>query len=123
MIFMRRYSRGKKFLFLIPIGLLAIALFGFIVMLLWNNVLVAVTHVSVINFWQALGILVLSKILFGGFHGGPKGRHAYWKGRMVERWEKMTPEEREKFKQEWKARCGRRFDMGEEKPSSTPAAE
>jgi len=116
---MRRFSRGLKILFFIPIGLLAIALFGGIVMLLWNNVLVPVTHVSLINFWQALGILVLSKILFGGFHGGPRGKHYDWRRNMLERWEKMTPEEREKFKQDWKAHCGRRFDMEEEKPSAS----
>ena len=90
----------------IILGLLAIALFGFIVMSLWNNVLVAVLHVSTVTFWQALGILVLSKILFGGFHGrcgGPRGGH--WRKEMQEKWHGMSEEEREKMKQEWRNRC------------------
>ena len=77
-------------------------------MLLWNSILVQVLHVSVITFKQALGILVLSKILFGGFRGAHWGRHR-WKEKMQQRWDKMTPEEREKFKDEWQNRCGRRF--------------
>ena len=50
-----------------------------------------------VSYWQAMGILVLSKILFGGFRGRP-GPPWYWRRRMMERWEKMTPEEREKFR-------------------------
>jgi hypothetical protein len=45
---------------------------------------------QLINFWQAVGILVLSKILFGGFRGRP-GPHMYWRRRMMERWDQMTP--------------------------------
>ncbi len=109
---MRRGFNRRKLAFMIPIGILAIALFllvfGGAVMLLWNNVLVQVVHVSVISFKQALGILILSKILFGGFRGAHWGRHR-WREKMNERWEKMTPEEREKFQQEWKNRCGHRF--------------
>jgi hypothetical protein len=60
-----------------------------------------------ISFAQALGILVLSKILFGGFRGGrPGGGHGGWRHRMTERWESMTPEEREKFQQGMRGRCG-----------------
>jgi Ca2+/H+ antiporter, TMEM165/GDT1 family len=109
---MRRGFDRRKLLFIIPIGLLAIAgflgIFGGIVMLLWNNVLAVVLHISTIRFWQAVGILILSKILFGGFRGAHFGRHQ-WKQKMQQRWEGMTPEEREKFKQEWGNRCGQRF--------------
>jgi len=59
-----------------------------------------------------LGILLLSKILFGGFGGrgfrGGPGGHA-WKQQMKEKWNTMSEEEREKFKAEWKNRCGMRF--------------
>ncbi|HET9825914.1 MAG TPA: hypothetical protein VFP87_11300, partial [Chitinophagaceae bacterium] len=71
------------------------------------NVLAQVTHVSTITFVQALGILVLAKILFGGFRGGWGPRRYYWRQRMMDKWNKMTPEEREKLKQEWQSRCGR----------------
>ena len=53
----------------ILLGVLAVLFFSFIVMTLWNNILVAVLHVGVISFVQAIGILVLSKILFSGFRG------------------------------------------------------
>jgi Ca2+/H+ antiporter, TMEM165/GDT1 family len=106
---MRRGFIGRKLLFIIPLAILGIGVFGGVVMLLWNNVLAVVLHISTVSFWQALGILVLSKILFGGFRGGGHyGKHQ-WKQKMQQRWESMTPEEKEKFKQEWGSRCGRRF--------------
>jgi membrane protein implicated in regulation of membrane protease activity len=105
---MRSRFNGRKFLFIIPFVLLALAVFTGAVMLLWNNVLAQVVHVSTISFWQALGILVLSKILFGGFRGAQWGRHE-WRKRMMQRWEHMSPEEKEKFRNEWQERCGRRF--------------
>ncbi len=86
---------------------------SFAVMAIWNNVLVPVLHVGVIGFWQALGIFGLAKILFGGFPGGGGrwgGRGRQWKqnmGNMKEKWMNMTPEEREKFKHEWRDRCGK----------------
>ncbi|MEO6315994.1 MAG: hypothetical protein ABIU63_07035 [Chitinophagaceae bacterium] len=84
---------------------------SFTVMAIWNNVLVDVLHVGVINFWQALGIFGLAKILFGGFPGkwGGGGRPGHWRQQMgegmKEKWMNMTPEERETFKQDWKKRC------------------
>ncbi|HEX4851870.1 MAG TPA: hypothetical protein VFV08_13740 [Puia sp.] len=102
---------GKIFLF----GVLFLTAISFVIMALWNNILVPLLHIGVINFWQSLGIFVLSKILFGGFRGGHWGRHRYWKNKMSQRWADMTPEEREKFKQEWRDRCrGSRF--GQENP-------
>ena len=96
----------RRIVMFILIGAVAILVFGGIVMLLWNNILAQVTSVHTITFVQALGILVLSKILFGGFRGAWGGRHYYWKRRMMNKWTNMTPDEREKFKQEWQRRCG-----------------
>jgi hypothetical protein len=84
---------------------LFVTVFGFVVMSLWNWLMPALFGWHGIGFWQAVGILILSKILFGGFRGGP-GRHFGWRRRMMERWEHMTPEEREKFRQGMGARCG-----------------
>jgi hypothetical protein len=78
-------------------GVLAVTIFGFLVMSLWNWLAPAVFGLHVITFWQALGLLVLSKILFGGFRGRP-GIGGHWRSRMKERWQQMTPEEREKFR-------------------------
>src|SRR5271163_4850830 len=86
--------RGLK---MIAFAVLAVALLGFVVMTLWNAVLPAVTGLHSITFVQALGLLVLSRILFGGLRGwGRRGGH--WRARMQARWQQMTPEERERFR-------------------------
>ena len=114
----------KKALMILVFGTAAVLLFGWIVMALWNNILaVVVTGVKPLSFLQALGILVLSKILFGGFGGG-RGKwrgSAAWKEKMEKRWDVMTPEEKEKFKAEWKNRCGGRWSM-DPTPEATPGA-
>jgi hypothetical protein len=104
----------KKVLMVLLFGTAAIFLFGFIVMSLWNAILPAVLHVGVISFWQALGILILCKILFGGFHGG-RGRAwgGKMRGNMREKWMNMSDQEREQFKQQWNNRCA-----GWRRPSS-----
>src|SRR5438552_999414 len=103
----RRFGFGKAVIILICVAAF-VMLFTFIVMNIWNAVLPAVLGVKVITFWQALGILVLSKILFGGFggwrHKGDHIRHR-WQQRMRDKWEKMTPEEKQKFQEQWKNRC------------------
>jgi hypothetical protein len=82
-----------------------VAVFGLVVMSLWNWLIPPVFGLRAINYWQAVGLLVLSKILFGGFRGG-HGFHGYSRRRMIERLEKMTPEEREKFRQGLESRWG-----------------
>ena len=108
----RSFGRRRAFPFIF-IAFAFIALSTFVVMTLWNNILAPVLKVNTINFWQALGILALSKILFGGFPGRWRGTHGWgWNKQMIEKrremmdkWHTMTPEEKEKFKQEWKSRC------------------
>lgn len=73
-------------------ALIAIVL-GFAVMFLWNWLAPSLFGWRVVSFWQALGILVLSKILFGGFRGG-----RCCKPGLMGRWSGMTPEERERFR-------------------------
>jgi len=105
------HERGKAFwikrAIFIPIAITAgVFIFGSVVMLLWNALLPAVFGFKVITFWQALGLLVLSKILFGGFGCGHGHRrfhgHVNWHSG---RWMHMTSEEREKMKAEWRGRC------------------
>ena len=90
----------------IPILIVAgIFLFSLAVMLLWNAIIPAVFSLAKITFWQALGILVLSKILFGGFHHGFKGRHHAHPGAWKHKWMHMTEEERVHAREEWVKRC------------------
>jgi hypothetical protein len=78
---------------------LALLAFGFVTEHLWNWLMPAIFGLKAITFVQALGLVVLSKILLGGFHkhghGGPRG----WKQRMEERCATMSPEERERFRE------------------------
>jgi Ca2+/H+ antiporter, TMEM165/GDT1 family len=95
----------------VPLIILMVAamfsLVTFVVMSLWNGVLAEVVAVKAITFWQAAGILLLSKILFGGFRRGWGGRHrSPWGAEMREKWQNMTEEERQKFKESWRGRCG-----------------
>jgi hypothetical protein len=71
----------------------AIVVLGFVVRALWNWLMPPLFGLHMLNFEQAWGLLALSWILFGGLRGG-RGRH--WRHRFTERWEKMTPEDREK---------------------------
>ncbi|MET0244447.1 MAG: hypothetical protein ABW174_13300 [Flavitalea sp.] len=99
-------KRGKKGLIIAACALAAAGALSFIVMSLWNMILpAAITGVNPITFWQALGLLILSKILFSGFNGGWKQKRQMWKERMNEKLQNMTPEEREKFKQDLRNRC------------------
>jgi len=107
-----RWRKGFVFFVIIIPGILFL---GLAIKLLWNAILPGVVHVSPVSYLQALGILVLSRILFGGFNKGhwraDRGRH------MRERFANLTPEERERFKEEWRGRWGRR-DCREDKGSS-----
>ena len=90
--------------------LVVAAALSFVVMHLWNWLMPALFALHPITFWQALGLLVLSKILLGGFPGRRCGGPGHWKGqwkeRMTARWAEMTPEEREKMRAGMKRRCG-----------------
>lgn len=97
--------KGRRFFFIIPfVFLIALPAFTLAVMLLWNAILPDVLGVKHINFWQALGLLVLCKILFGCFRGGPRGGFRDgghpWKNKLMN----MTPGERERFREEWQQR-------------------
>jgi hypothetical protein len=94
--------RGLKFVFFVMLVALALS---FVVMSLWNWLMPGLFGLRLVSFWQALGLLLLSKILLGGFRGRPGGQ-MHWRRRMMERWEQMTPEEREKFRQGMRHRCG-----------------
>jgi hypothetical protein len=98
---------NKKWLFLLapPAVALFIFLCGEVVMHLWNWLLPTLFGWRQITFWQGLGLLILCRLLFGGFAGhGPNRGRRRWNS---ERWEHMTPEEREKLRQNLRrSRCG-----------------
>ena len=103
----KNWVMRNKWIFVVgPLALVAfIAIGGEVVMHLWNWLVPALTGWRPITFWQALGLLVLSRILFGrlGGHGPGGGR---WRRRWEEKQENLTPEERERFRQGMRSRCG-----------------
>ena len=107
----RRWMRGLGFA---ALALAAIAVIAAIVMDIWNWLAPPVFGWHTIDFWQALGLLALCRILFGGLRR--PGYPMYWRRRMIERWEQMTPEEREKFRAGLQSRCGHRASPSPQQP-------
>jgi hypothetical protein len=97
--------RGWKLLFIAPLAILGMVLFAFIggeiVLQLWNWLLPPLFGWRVLTFWQALGLLALCRILFGGF-----GFHGSRRSGVRGRCGGATPEEREKFRQAMRERWG-----------------
>jgi hypothetical protein len=117
---LRDLTRLTKLILIAPLAILGMVIFAWIggelVMHLWNWLAPALFGLRLITFWQALGLLALCRILFGGFGlggGGHRNSRRRMEGRireriserMGERWEQMTPEEREKFRQGMRS-CG-----------------
>lgn len=102
---MYRRKKLKWLLFLVPI----IILFGVsaIVMWLWNALLPDLLHLPMIGFWQAMGILILCKILFASFGKGGCNKKC-GRNPIRKKMEDMTDEEKEAFKQRFKDICFRR---------------
>ena len=110
----------KKLIWIAPLAMLGMVLFVFIggeiVRQLWNWLLPTLFGLPEITFWQALGLLVLCRILFGGFGFSNSSRskaRRRMKERMEERWDRMTPEERERFRQGMREHWGTRPSSGE----------
>lgn len=100
-----KHNRKAKGLLIVVAVIAMFFLISAVVMWLWNALLPEIIGVKSVTYWQAMGILVLSKILFGGFKGGGKGKFGHcrqkeWKNRM----ENMSSEEQEKFRQKLKER-------------------
>jgi len=98
----------KKWIWIAPLAIIAlagfIALGGEVVRLLWNWLLPPLFGFHQVTFWQALGLLVLCRLLVGGLsHGGGGSGSSKFRRRVEDRWERMSPEERARFR---KGMCG-----------------
>lgn len=111
----------KKIALFVVLAPLFVVAFGYVVMALWNFTMPGIFGVSTITFWQAIALLLLSKILFSGFHGGKGYRHdhprsTYWK----QHWKSMTEEERAQYRERWRRWCDTR--PSESAPPAKPEA-
>ncbi|MFD2554836.1 hypothetical protein [Sphingobacterium tabacisoli] len=69
-----------------------------IIMVLWNLLIPDIFGLTTLTFWQALGLFVLVRLLFGRFGGGRgKGFNPMKNGPMSEKWARMTAEQRKEF--------------------------
>src|SRR6266849_9982950 len=99
----------KKWIWIAPLAILAMVLFiflgGELVLQLWNWLLPPLFGWRQLTFWQALGLLALCRILFGGWggHGSPR---SHMRRRIDERCKHMTPAERDRFRQRMRERFG-----------------
>ncbi len=112
------FFRAIKFIIFV---VLFLSIGGFIVMQLWNSLIPLLFHGPELTFWQTIGLLILCKILFGGFGRSRwKGRDDKgwrgmryekrcdeWKEKMKDKMEGMSEEDREKFKEKF----GKKFNF------------
>jgi hypothetical protein len=99
----------KRKMFFLPLFIMGFFGMSAIVMLLWNWILPGISTLSPLGYWQAMGLLVLCRILFGGFHFNRHHRkvhehfaqHAPFKDKFMD----MSETEKSDFKNQWKSRC------------------
>ena len=112
-------QKAAKFIFFAALFVVAA---GFATMSLWNWLMPIIFHLPALTFWQTLGLILLSRILTGGFgRGGRSGwaRGRAWKRQMQQRMEAFSPAEREKFRQQMRSRCAGSWG----RPAAEAAAE
>jgi len=95
--------RMTRIVAMMLLSVAVLGLLGVAVMILWNTLVPPLFHGPLLDFWQATGLVLLSRILCGGLrmHGGWR-RH-----RWRERWEQLSPEERARLRERVAQRCGR----------------
>lgn len=104
-----RVKRGFKIAGMVLLGIIgAVALaflFGIVIRELWNWLMPAIFNLGKIDYWQAVGLFILGKLLFGGFgHGGGGNR-----GKMKKpgpKYKKYWKEEGQAAYEAWMAKCG-----------------
>jgi hypothetical protein len=92
---MWRYGVKMAFWFLVMITVV-----GMVVMELWNWLIPEIFNGNMINYWQALGLLLLARILTGFGRGGV----SHWKRKMSGRWSSMSDEDRDKLRAKFRDR-------------------
>ena len=107
--FLKRKFRPKKVI-LILLAIIGFAtVLGTVIMLLWNSILPNILGTRPIKLWEAIGLLVMFRLLVGGFKRGGMGRRMHErKKEWRDKWMHMSDEEKAEFKTRWKERCGRR---------------
>jgi ABC-type multidrug transport system fused ATPase/permease subunit len=91
-------SKSLRFLLHLLFGAAVISLLAVVVMYLWNALIPVLFSLSALTFWQALGLLLLCRILFGGLNGHfSRMSHHTSSHPLREKWMKMSEHERREF--------------------------
>lgn len=105
----KQQARFKRFFIFTTLFTVGIFVFSGLVMFLWNRIIPAISSFSALTYWQAMGLLVLCRVLFGGFRFGQhhKAAHRHFENRAVfkDKFMAMSEDERAQFKNQWKQRC------------------
>lgn len=112
-MFRNNTFKPLKALFFFGVFILFVGVLSWVVMFLWNAILPDTVGVKPLTYWKAMGLLVLSKILFGGFGRGrgswkQKGRKKFqekFQDKWQNKWMGMSEEERREAQQRWKNHC------------------
>jgi hypothetical protein len=113
----------------ILIGTAIALLLSWVTMLLWNWLMPYIFGLPVLTFWQSLGVLLLSKLIFGfgndGHHGGPRRwkHHGDWRRRWKDKMSKMSPEQRERMMRGMRRHgwdCRMDWEDAEKNPAENP---
>lgn len=105
-----------KWMWMAPLAVVGFAAFaglgGLAVMALWNWLAPTLFAAHTLTFWQALGLLALARILVGGFGPHRGGPPPFMRRRMLERWDRMSDDERARMREKLHARFGGAPDAG-----------
>ncbi len=104
----KRKFRPRKVLFFMTMAVLFCMAIGYVVMLLWNWLMPDLFNLKPINWWQAIGLFVLFRILFGGFKGGSRGKYSQKRKQWQNKWMQMDDTERAQMKEKWRDYCKKR---------------
>ncbi|RMG22809.1 MAG: hypothetical protein D6730_15695, partial [Bacteroidetes bacterium] len=88
-------------------GLIAMFFWALVLKFVWNQLVPDLFNGPFISYWQSFGLLLMSRILFGGWRRGCHGRgrwRARFKEKIRQKMEKMSPEERKRFKEGFKSK-------------------
>ncbi len=118
----------KKWMFFKGVKIMLFAtsaaiVFGYLVVWLWNALIPEIFHANPITFWQGIGLLVLSRILFGGFGhkwGGANRKHGMFKEKLEQKMASMSPEELMEFQAKWKNHCGYGWNRNNKRTEDIP---
>lgn len=99
----------------ISLAVLFAFLFGYFAMLLWNWLMPTLFGITIINYWQAVGLIVLARLIFGGFGHGGTGSKSYKKKWSKDCWNDEKTKKWKYYNDFWKEEGEHRFNEYVEK--------